>query len=450
MSLRKVARDSPPPQIRPHNPPPPPLPHNPPSQPLTTAPTTTPHLWREAAESKPSRRAAESSREAAESTSSRVHKQPSQHANEELYPGCDKVVDILCDLELIYPPALFNIMVHLVIHLPLEALEGGLIHPRWMFPFERYMKKLKGYVRNKAKPKGLIVEGYVAEEALTFSSHYFQDVTTKFNHLDRNVDPLPQCVGFRCFDRPEIDTYRSHFKSLFPNKDMQEEFPDWTSNSTCKKLQMPQQAFFQGQTLEGRPPDRDLRCGGDQAGTSRGDYSGEWDKYIKFWNDPKNLARAAQNQLNRQKSAVISRQGSRSLARLRDEMRQSLDTQEYPSLIDTFWRTHTVDGEEMKRLEATGEYTEDDINRLARRGKLRRHIPGVGRVLPARATSRPSMPAPDKLLKSIHKRVNFMMSLFRSDSKYSDMFKEFESGGTSGSDGCSDDEESGDDEEGKD
>ncbi|GKF32565.1 F-box domain containing protein, partial [Tanacetum coccineum] len=46
----------------------------------------------------------------------------------------------------------------------------------------------------------------------------------------------------------------------------------------------------------------------------------EWDKYIKFWNDPKNLARAAQNQLNRQKSAVISRQGSRSLARLRDEM----------------------------------------------------------------------------------------------------------------------------------
>nr|GFA32045.1 hypothetical protein [Tanacetum cinerariifolium] len=46
-----------------------------------------------------------------------------------------KVVDILCDLELIYPPALFDIMIHLVIHLPLEALEGGPIHPRWiLFP----------------------------------------------------------------------------------------------------------------------------------------------------------------------------------------------------------------------------------------------------------------------------------------------------------------------------
>nr|GFB70226.1 hypothetical protein [Tanacetum cinerariifolium] len=74
-----------------------------------------------------------------------------------------KVVDILCDLELIYPPALFDIMIHLVIHLPLEALEGGPIRPRWMYPFERYIKKLKGYVRSKAKPEGSIAEGYVAE-----------------------------------------------------------------------------------------------------------------------------------------------------------------------------------------------------------------------------------------------------------------------------------------------
>ncbi|GKE45060.1 hypothetical protein Tco_1472344 [Tanacetum coccineum] len=142
-----------------------------------------------------------------------------------------------------------------------------------------------------------------------------------------------------------------------------------------------------------------------------------------------------------------------------NEMRQASDTQDCPSLIDTFWRTHLVDGvfpkdedrriyEEMKRLEATGEYTEDEINALARGGKLRGHIPGVGRVLPSRATSRPSMSAPvDKSLKSMHRKVDFMMSLFRSDNKYADMFKEFESGGASGSGGCGDDEESGDDED---
>nr|GEY55819.1 hypothetical protein [Tanacetum cinerariifolium] len=114
-----------------------------------------------------------------------------------------KVVDILCDLELIYPPALFDIMIHLVIHLPLKALEGEPIHPRWMFSFEIYMKKLKGYVRNKAKLEGSIAEGYVAEEALTFSSHYFWDVTTKSNRLYRNMDPPPPTYNDK---DPEVST----------------------------------------------------------------------------------------------------------------------------------------------------------------------------------------------------------------------------------------------------
>nr|GFC96157.1 F-box domain, leucine-rich repeat domain, L domain-like protein [Tanacetum cinerariifolium] len=45
--------------------------------------------------------------------------------------------------------------------------------------------------------------------------------------------------------------------------------------------------------------------------------------------------------------------------------------------------------EEMRRLEAMGTYTDDEINRLARGGKQRGHIAGVGRVLPARATASP-------------------------------------------------------------
>nr|GEY49588.1 hypothetical protein [Tanacetum cinerariifolium] len=110
-----------------------------------------------------------------------------------------KVVDIMCNLELIYPLALFDIMIHLVIHLPLEALEDGPICPRWMFPFKRYIKKIKGYARNKAKPEGSITKGYVAEEALTFSSHYFRDVTMKFNRPDRNVDSPPLTCQFQVF-----------------------------------------------------------------------------------------------------------------------------------------------------------------------------------------------------------------------------------------------------------
>nr|GEY95367.1 F-box domain, leucine-rich repeat domain, L domain-like protein [Tanacetum cinerariifolium] len=135
----------------------------------------------------------------------------------------------------------------------------------------------------------------------------------------------------------------------------------------------------------------------------------EWDKYIEFWNDPRNIARAAQNRQNRAKSTVISRQGSRSLARLRDEMMQTSTTQEYPSLIDTFFVAHTVNG-----------------------------------VLPVLATASPSTPAHDSTLNSLHKKVDFMMSIFKSDSKYSDMFSQFESGGASGSGGCGEEEEGAD------
>ncbi|GKG18114.1 hypothetical protein Tco_0372412, partial [Tanacetum coccineum] len=53
----------------------------------------------------------------------------------------------------IFPPAFFDIMIHVAIHLPDEAILGGPLRYRWMFPFERYMKKLKNYVRNKAKPE---------------------------------------------------------------------------------------------------------------------------------------------------------------------------------------------------------------------------------------------------------------------------------------------------------
>ena len=52
---------------------------------------------------------------------------------------------------------------------------------RWMYPFERFLKKLKEYVKNRARLEGSIVEGYVVDEALTFSSMYLEGVKSKFN-----------------------------------------------------------------------------------------------------------------------------------------------------------------------------------------------------------------------------------------------------------------------------
>nr|GEV78938.1 hypothetical protein [Tanacetum cinerariifolium] len=564
-----------------------------------------------------------------------------------------KVVDILCNLELIYPPAFFDIMIHLVIHLPLEALEGRPIGPRWMFPFERFMKKLKGYVRNKAKPEGSIAEGYVTEEALTFSSHYFQDVTMKFNHpghniLQRHVDndpgvsttnelfalsygPTPTLISinscvvndvrFVMHSRDERHTTQNsdicspggkdgeinegrkvkhlvlrnnltqiltkgeafkddqyilatQAKQCFYLEDMARRQPHWkvVKHVNHKKFsdggvimveEDPDVIHFDnssdlplftslneldnatlhidGQSTEVNTPpdiidldedgdiiddedalphdladsdDEDLINVDDDDGVdetrnlglkkiiddkgpvpirfewddkktlmSLGDHASHWSNYlgeliremplyypswqkvlverkarvltkighlqklyntnkaslkaahwvinpktetydvesirkrrpqniiladwdaqIAFWNDPRNQARAAQNRQNQAKSTVVCRQGSRSLARLRDQMMESSTTRDYPSLIHTFFVTYTVNRvftrdedraiyEEMLRLWALGSntpsgvpYTEEEINALARKGKQRGHLPGVGRVLPGRAT----------------------------------------------------------------
>ncbi|GKE02864.1 F-box domain containing protein, partial [Tanacetum coccineum] len=70
----------------------------------------------------------------------------------------------------------------------------------------------------------------------------------------------------------------------------------------------------------------------------------EWEKYINFWNDPANVQRAETNRLNRSKSTVVSRHGSRSIPLTRHLMKMTSATQEEPSEIDTFYRLHTVNG----------------------------------------------------------------------------------------------------------
>lgn len=89
---------------------------------------------------------------------------------------CSKVIDpqkldeleneaaiILCQLEMLFPPSFFDIMVHLIVHLVREIRVCGPVYLRWLYPIERYMKILKGYVKNLYHPEASIVERYVTE-----------------------------------------------------------------------------------------------------------------------------------------------------------------------------------------------------------------------------------------------------------------------------------------------
>ncbi|KAG8472497.1 hypothetical protein CXB51_034179 [Gossypium anomalum] len=106
---------------------------------------------------------------------------------EELEKVQDRAALTLCNLEKIFPPSFFTIMVHLVIHLPREAILGGPIFYRWMYPIERFLSKLKSYCCNKRYPEGSIADGYLAEECMTFCSIYLEDAETRLNRPSRNA-----------------------------------------------------------------------------------------------------------------------------------------------------------------------------------------------------------------------------------------------------------------------
>ncbi|XP_039034840.1 uncharacterized protein LOC120171121 [Hibiscus syriacus] len=116
---------------------------------------------------------------------------------------CSKVVDInklvklqsdivltLCLLEKYFPPSFFNVMIHLMVHLVREVRLCGPVHFRWMYPFERYIKKLKDYVQNHNRPEGCIAECYVAEEALEFCSDYLKNMKSIVNPHERTDERI--------------------------------------------------------------------------------------------------------------------------------------------------------------------------------------------------------------------------------------------------------------------
>ncbi|BBH01705.1 transposable element gene [Prunus dulcis] len=98
------------------------------------------------------------------------------------------IVQVLCKFEMIFPPAFFTSMMHVMVHLPEEALLAGPVNYRWMYPIERLLGELKKSVRNRAKPEGSIIEAWVQYESLTFCGMYLKDVETAFNRSQHNND----------------------------------------------------------------------------------------------------------------------------------------------------------------------------------------------------------------------------------------------------------------------
>jgi hypothetical protein len=96
-------------------------------------------------------------------------------------------------------PTFFNSQVHLLVHLVQEVRLAGSVHYRWMYFLERYMKELKGYIRQLAHPKGSMAIGYASAEAVFYCTELLKEIDPmallvrklQFNQRDEGLE-LPK------------------------------------------------------------------------------------------------------------------------------------------------------------------------------------------------------------------------------------------------------------------
>ncbi|WVZ56366.1 LOW QUALITY PROTEIN: hypothetical protein U9M48_006912, partial [Paspalum notatum var. saurae] len=132
---------------------------------------------------------------------------------------------ILCKLEKIYPPAFFDVMVHLLVHLTDEALLRGPVQYGWMYPIERRLCTLKRYVRNRARPEGLLLkqtrfnrpgrqnscqDNGIPQDGLSVFTHGVKLLgASTVSYNDAGYDKLVWYVLNNC---PEVDQYKMMFR----------------------------------------------------------------------------------------------------------------------------------------------------------------------------------------------------------------------------------------------
>jgi len=65
----------------------------------------------------------------------------------------------------------------------------------------RFLRVLKNYVRNKARPEGSIAEGFIAEECMTLlCARYLIDMNSRLNRPDRYMDYVSDdCTNLSVF-----------------------------------------------------------------------------------------------------------------------------------------------------------------------------------------------------------------------------------------------------------
>nr|CAD39531.3 OSJNBa0057M08.1 [Oryza sativa Japonica Group] len=127
-----------------------------------------------------------------------------------------ELVKTLCHLEMYFPPTFFDIMEHLPVHLVRQTKYCGPAFMMQMYPCERYMGILKGYVRNRSHPEGSIIESYTTEEVIDFCVDYMSETSSiglPRSHQEGRLD------GVGTIGRKTIRLDRKHMTEVVPYVD---------------------------------------------------------------------------------------------------------------------------------------------------------------------------------------------------------------------------------------
>jgi hypothetical protein len=114
-----------------------------------------------------------------------------------------------------FPPAFFDIMVHLLFHIvdDIEDLRPAFLHN--MMALERMNGIIKACIHNRAHPDGSIIQGFLTEECISFCKNYLNEENTPVGlpankHLGR-FEGVGHNTGKRAMD-VDCSGWRADFK----------------------------------------------------------------------------------------------------------------------------------------------------------------------------------------------------------------------------------------------
>ena len=94
---------------------------------------------------------------------------------EELGNLQDFVIETMAQLEMCFPPSIFDIMPHLIVHMVDQVCALGPCYLHEMWTYEPFMSSLNRYVLNRACPEGSMIEVYCTEKVVECCQDYLKN-----------------------------------------------------------------------------------------------------------------------------------------------------------------------------------------------------------------------------------------------------------------------------------